>query len=223
VREYDRGVSYPRWSADGRHVYGGVSSASGGGIYGVDVENGEVTPLLLKADTRGVQVSADGQWVVYCRDRRMLRRNLRSGEEKELEGPNVYAVHLAFSPDGSRLAWIVNKVDEKAWVLKVMSFPDGTPKEIQRLRDPYSRIGWSPDSRFIYYPDNPAAVGGSDYTIYRVPAEGGTAQDLGLRLPSLEHLSVHPDGMRITFSTETINPEPAQLWVMENFLPPTKR
>jgi hypothetical protein len=37
-----------------------------------------------------------------------------------------------------------------------------------------------------------------------------------------EHLSIHPDGTRITFSTSTLNPEPAQLWVMENFLPPPK-
>jgi hypothetical protein len=56
-----------------------------------------------------------------------------------------------------------------------------------------------------------------------VPADGGTAQDLGSAANFHEHISVHPDGTRITFSTETLKPEPAQLWVMENFLPAIKR
>lgn len=222
VREYP-GVraSSTRWSPDGRHLYVTATNAGGGGIHRINVESGEATPVLLKANGGGVQVSADGQWVVYCGDRRIKRRSVQTGEEKELDGPDVYPVHLALSPDGGRLAWVL-KSDEKTWVLKVMPFPDGTPKEIHRLRDPYSRIGWSPDGRFIYYPDNPAA-GGDSYHLWRVPADGGPARDLGLGLPSLEHLSVHPDGTRITFSTETINPEPRQLWVMENFLPAPKR
>ena len=36
-------------------------------------------------------------------------------------------------------------------------------------------------------------------------------------------LSVHPDGLRITYSAISENPEPAQVWVMENFLPKDKR
>jgi Tol biopolymer transport system component len=221
VREYP-GVraSSTRWSQDGRYLYVTASNVGGGGIHRINFESGEVMPFLLKANGGGVQVSADGQWVVYCRDRRIQRRNVRSGEEKELDGPDVYPVHLALSTDGGRLAWVL-KSDEKTWVLKVMAFPDGTPREIQRLRDPYSRIGWSPDGRFIYYSDVPPA-GGSNYHLWRVPADGGPAQELGFRAPSLEHLSVHPDGSRITFSTETLNPEPPQLWVMENFLPPAK-
>ena len=54
---------------------------------------------------------------------------------------------------------------------------------------------------------------------WRVPAEGGAAEGLGSAANWHERVSVHPDGTRITFSTETLNPEPAQLLVMENFLP----
>ena len=215
VREYrdsSPGV-HPRWSPDGRYVFGSASWTSGGGIYRMDVETGEVTPFLLKANGGGLQISADGKWVVYCRDRRMLRRNVQSGEEKELDGPDVYPGHLALSRDGSRLAWVIRS-DEKKWILKVMPFPDGTPKEIHQLTDLDIRIAMSPDGRFIYYSDQGH--------LWRVPAEGGNAQDLGSAAPYHSHLSLHPDGTRITFSTSTLNPEPAQLWVMENFLPARK-
>ena len=70
--------------------------------------------------------------------------------------------------------------------------------------------------------DLPAARG-KTWHPWRVPADGGTAQDLGSLANLHKRLSVHPDGTRITFSTQTINPEPAQLWVMENFLPVVKR
>ncbi|MBM3957587.1 MAG: PD40 domain-containing protein [Gemmatimonadetes bacterium] len=106
--------------------------------------------------------------------------------------------------------------------MKVMPFPDGTPKDIQRVRDPDSRIAWSPDGRFIYYSDLPPA-GGKAYHLWRVPADGGTAQDLGSAANRHRNLSIHPDGLRITFSTGTLDPEPAQLWVMENFLPAPKK
>ena len=222
VREY-AGVrtGLTNWSPDGRYLYVTATSVGGGGVYRVNVESGEFTRLLPEAKASGGQVSADGQWIVFCRNRRVLRRNVQSGAEKELDGPDVYPGHLALSPDSSRLAWVVNS-DEKTWVLKVMPFPDGTPKEIQRLKDPDSRIAWSPDGRFIYYSDQPPA-GGSGWHLLRVPADGAPAQDLGFAAPFHQHLSVHPDGSRITFSTETLNPEPAQLWVMENFLPATKR
>jgi Tol biopolymer transport system component len=218
VREYP-GVraSTIRWSPDGRNLYVTGTNVERGGIHRIDVESGVVTRLPLEARGVGADVSADGQWIVYCRGDQLVRRNLQSGEEKELDGPGFWPGGLALSRDSSRLAWIIG-LEEKTRILKVMSFPDGTPKEIQRLKDPEWRIAWSPDGRFIYYSDVPPA-GGKDWDLWRVPAEGGTAQDLGSAASFHEHFSIHPDGSRITFSTETLNPEPTQLWVMENFLP----
>jgi len=36
------------------------------------------------------------------------------------------------------------------------------------------------------------------------------------------HLSIHPDGQHIAFSSMGANPEQPQVWVMENFLPKEK-
>jgi Tol biopolymer transport system component len=218
VREYPGvRVGLTSWSPDGRYLYVTATNVGGGGIHRVNVDSGEFTPVLPEAKASAGQVSADGQWIVFCRNRRVQRRNVQSGEEKELDGPDIYPGHLALSSDGRRLAWVVRS-DEKTWILKVMPFPDGAPTEIQRLKSPDDHIGWSSDATFIYYSDLPPG-GGKDWHLWRVPADGGTAQDLGSAANFHQRLSVHPDGTRITFSTETLNPEPAQLWVMENFLP----
>jgi Tol biopolymer transport system component len=82
-------------------------------------------------------------------------------------------------------------------------------------------LGWSPDGRFIYYFDR--APGTDEWRLRRVAAEGGQAQDLGLTSRYIDQLSVHPDGSRITYSGPPTTSEPPQVWVMENFLPATKR
>src|SRR5512139_3415921 len=79
-------------------------------------------------------------------------------------------------------------------------------------------LAWSPDGRFIYYSDNPTDKTGG-WRLRRVLAEGGDAQDVGPVMRYYRQLSVHPDGSRITFSSAPAKSEPAQVWVMENFLP----
>jgi len=227
VREFphDRVFLSPQWSPDGRHLYLLASNMSGRGVYRMDVESGEVAPFLGAGENQVVryfQVSADGKWMVYGRRSGILRRDAITGDEKELDRSAVSLGNLVLSPDGSHLAYAL-QIDEKTKVLKVTQFPDGTPKEIQRLTetDGPTEIAWSRDGRFIYYSDCPPA-GGNDWHLWRVPAEGGTPQDVGLGVRDFERLGVHPDGRRITFAAATINPERSQVWVMENFLPARK-
>jgi Tol biopolymer transport system component len=82
-------------------------------------------------------------------------------------------------------------------------------------------LAWSPDGRFIYYFDR--APGAGEWRLLRVAAEGGEAQDLGLTSRYFEQISIHPDGSRITYSGPPTTSEPSRVWVMENFLPATKR
>jgi Tol biopolymer transport system component len=227
VREYrpGKGFAYPRWAPDGQHLYLMAPSFEGRGIYRMDVQSGEVTPFLGAGADESVfslRASADQKWIVYSQDGktvdRLIRRNAESGQEHEIERARDLS-NVALSPDGSRLAWIL-KPDEKTRVLKVMEFPDGTPREIQKLTmvDNWNfDLGWSPDGRFIYYFDR--APGTGEWRLRRVAAEGGEAQDLGLTSRYFEQLSVHPDGSRITYSGPPTTSEPPQVWVMENFLP----
>ena len=231
VREYPHQVVFglPRWTSDGRHLYLRAAGPWGRGFHWMDVENGEVTPLLGTGEGESVgalRVSADQKWIVYAAGSkgvsRILRRDASTGEEKELDRTSFGFRSLALSRDGSHLAWLLG-VDKETKVLKVMPFPDGTPKEILRSTQPSAptEIAWSRDNRFIFFSfySDRAPSGGNNWHLWRVPAEGGTAQDLGMGIPNFEHPSIHPDGSRLTFSADTIDPERSQVWVLENFLP----
>jgi Tol biopolymer transport system component len=58
------------------------------------------------------------------------------------------------------------------------------------------------------------------YDLWRVPAEGGTPQKVGLAIGPPWIVRVHPDGQRIAFIAG--EPMRSEVWVMENFLPVTK-
>jgi Tol biopolymer transport system component len=110
VREYPGVRAFStRWSADGRSLYVTATNVGGGGIYRIDVESGTVTPVVPKARGLGVEISADGQWLVFCRAKRMLRQTSRAGE-KEVGSADVAPPDL--SRDGSRLAWVAGS-DER--------------------------------------------------------------------------------------------------------------
>ncbi len=53
--------------------------------------------------------------------------------------------------------------------------------------------------------------------LWRIPAEGGEPQNLGLTMRKIEHLSLHSDGRRIVFTGP--GPRPGnEVWAMENIL-----
>lgn len=233
VREYrlDKTYAYPRWTPDGRHLLLQATVADGQGVYRMDVGSGSITPLMAAGEgeyLHDFQLSRDGNWVVYARDRKplcqILRRHAGTGEEQELDHSSFDNSTVALAPDGGRAAWIL-RVDEKTRVLKVADFPDGAPKELTRFALSGSFIislAWSPDGRFIYYHDLPTDRTG-EWRLRCIPAAGGDPQDLGVVMRHFRQISVHPDGSRITFSSPPNTVEPSQVWVIENFLPASRR
>jgi Tol biopolymer transport system component len=237
----------PRWSPDGRFIladarerdYAGPLMDSQG-LYRIDVQTGSFTPLVQTTATiAGIDSptwSPDGR-VIYERrpplgDRsRIVARDLETGEEKELYRavPPAHVHHwptsnLAVSPDGQRLAfvWSDAKNVERATALMVLPSAGGEPRELLRAQDP-AVIGvpaWTPDSRHILYA---RSVWGEKPTfeLWRISADGGEAQNLGLVMEGLEPcgLSVHPDGKRIAFTAGTDREE---VWVLKDFLPAVK-
>ncbi|MBP1779632.1 MAG: hypothetical protein H6Q86_5643, partial [candidate division NC10 bacterium] len=57
------------------------------------------------------------------------------------------------------------------------------------------------------------------FSLWRVSAEGGEPQELGLGMANFENLSAHPDGVRLAFSSLGPTMKLPSVWVMENFLP----
>jgi Tol biopolymer transport system component len=220
--------SFTRWTPDGRHLLVQASSQYGSGIYQVDIQSEEVTEFLKVEGEKkpyDAQVTPDGKEVVYSQDDdkgktyRFLVRDIETGRERELARTSFVNSTAALSPDGKHLAMIF-RPEEKLRVLQVMDFPEGSLKEILKFKfggDHYIDLAWSPDSRFIYFSQMPNDS--SNWDLWRVPMEGGNAQNLGIKMKRFESLSIHPDGRRISFASIPQEGEFPQVWVLENFLP----
>jgi Tol biopolymer transport system component len=219
----------PRWTPDGRSILVQADVTSGQGIYRMDATTGEVVPFIPirkegKESRGSAQLSADGKLIFYVREDgktklcQILVRNLETGEEKELDRAPFDNHSIALSPDGRRLALLI-RAEKQLRVLKVMPSNGGKQTELRRFEQSgrwIIDIAWTPDGRYIFF-----SKGRPDgkWELWRIPSEGGEPQNLGLAMNRFQHLSVHPDGRRITFASRPTEAELPEVWVMENFLP----
>ncbi len=220
----------PRWSPDGRSfVVDGKDTQGRQGIYRVDAQTGETTPIVQTES--GIATfpswSPDGKAIFYHSfDRKLhqlLRRDLETGRESEvyrLASP-AYVRGQAVSPDGRRWAFSRGDPATRSMVLMLVPASGGEPRELIRLKEPESigfySLAWTPDGRqvlFVKREDVPGAEARN--SLWRVSVEGGAAQKIELGVPNPRGIRFHPDGRRIAFSA---GENAAEIWVLENFLP----
>ncbi|MCH7825134.1 MAG: PD40 domain-containing protein [Acidobacteria bacterium] len=227
-----------RWSPDGRSfLVSGRDNNRREGLYQIDAQTGDVTPIAVSR-TKPVPVSQrnmwhaawslDGKAIFYVHHTddescEILVRDMQTGREMQLYRPDArtHLSDLALSTDGQRLAFAssTKRSHVAAEALLVMPAAGGTPRELLRLpqetagRFTYS-IAWTRDgsqllfSRRVGEPSRPSEL-------WRISAQGGEPERLGLPLWGRGGVRVHPDGRRIAFSY----PErKSGLWVIENFL-----
>jgi len=244
VREFnykDKFVNFyrPRWCPDGRSILLLAEDfQSGGSIYKIDVQTGEATLLIPKKEKKSSGalwspvMSHDGKLLFYIHENMsdkyypVVVRDLETGKEEELlRNPPYDNNTIALSPDGQRLALLLRE-EENLRVLKVMSIKGGEPVELHRFEFKGRNIidiDWSPDGRYIYFSKRKPDSEEGKWELWRVLAKRGEAENLGLTMPALGHLSVHPDGERITFHSLSGQAMPPEIWVMKNFLPKDKK
>ena len=77
-------------------------------------------------------------------------------------------------------------------------------------------IDWTPDGRYVIFGKGYNSIQKPMVELWRISADGGEPQRLGIAMDQIAGLRVHPDGRRIAF---TAGQTKSEVWVMENFLP----
>ena len=236
--QYYRGL---RWSPDGRSLLvKGRDNKGRWGLYQLDARTGAVTPIVQTTGSGGSrpEYSPDGRTIFYWRSgdgngvdgpTRIVARDLESGEESDLlhaAPPSSISHLMVVSPDGQRLAFFMGDRDTQSMALKVMPAAGGEPRELLRVHRPdffhlgnYDALAWTPDGRELLFGKGTAVSGGRMVELWRISAEGGAPQRVGLAMDRISHLRFHPDGRRIVFDALDARPENNEVWVMEHFLP----
>jgi len=224
-----------RWTPDGKAVVVPESEYwKGENLIRIDVQTGQVTSLMpLPALVElAFDFSRDSNIVFYVRPfappdvnaERLVARDLRSGRETVvIEKRGIYAG--AVSPDGQRL--LIATWEGKSQVLLVMPVAGGEARELVRVdgekETPFwgNPPSWTPDGRYIVFLKSAKGNAPSQWQLWRVAAEGGEPQRIGL-IPGRQLLAgvrLHPDGRRLAICDYKVDFE---VWVMENFLPAPK-
>jgi Tol biopolymer transport system component len=230
MRMYD-----PRFSADGEDVFVWGRTETGHlGLYRFDATTGERSRVMEQGEGStvwGYAVSPHGEalYLSRCDDEeeacRLLERDLESATETEIyRGPREEPLTIALSPDGGALAF-VNRHPDKAGaerIVRVVPTAGGTARDIYRFSHPTNasvRVEFSADGKSLLLPRRKAPPGDLADSLFRLPISGGEPQDLGLTMVDLSHLSAHPDGERLLFSSRGAEKKNNEIWVMEDFLP----
>ena len=222
-----------RWTPDGKAVVVPASEAGKGeNLIRIDVQTGQVTSLMPLAALRGVprfEISPDGNTIFYVRPSGLVARDVRSGQEKVvIEKKGLYMGLV--SPDGQRLLIGVN--EKGSQILLLMPAAGGEARELVRVDGEkevpfWGSAAWTPDGHYVAFlkgikTEAEIPYRARQWQLYRVAAEGGEPQRLGLNFTGqlTGELRLHPDGRRVAIDRVNVDLE---VWVMENFLPPAAR
>lgn len=228
-----RRLAGTRWSPDGRFLYLAAWDDQSMGIYRVDTKTGTIVPIVRDEGPQQIHshnISPDGKALIYVRRDhaalkapfRILSRDMTTGEEMELYVDNAEngRLRIELSPDGERLA-VINLNKRKT--LRLIPTRGGEPRDLltfEESRSLFSPLEWTPDGKYLLFLRERSAKDGPRLSLWRIPAEGGEPQELGLGMANFENLSVHPDGVQLAFSSVGSTIKSPSVWVMENFLPP---
>jgi Tol biopolymer transport system component len=206
------------WHPDGRSVI----VVGGGGIIRVDIQSGQMSPVVTEGSGfHSPRCTPDGRFVYYEEDTsweqkvfRIMRVDLETKERKEMYRSTQQIIRLDISPDGRSLAFL----EAADSALKVMPIEGGRPRLVYKFNAGWSTsVAWSPDGKYLFYARVPEGESKSgNIELWRIPSEGGEPVKLPLVAKGMENVRIHPDGKQISFNTVE---RKAETWVMENFLP----
>jgi Tol biopolymer transport system component len=222
-----RGIGGPRFTPDGRHVIvRGIDdkAAPGLGLYRVDVAAGSTELLVgVSGPSQRSDISPDGARLYYRRfmpqgQMAFVERVVAIGTERMLAQRSNLG-NLFLSPDGRYIATASRDVNAKSRAALVIPTNGGALREPMSApeSDQLSILMWAPDSRSFFV----RRVSAGRHELLRVPLDGAP-QQIDLDISQINGpVRVGPDGKSIAYAVRAVA-KPAELWVLDNFLPVTK-
>jgi len=198
------------------------------GIFAIDAESGEVSQIA-KIPIESVQVDPGQNWspdgkAIFYKGRSLeksggfviRRKDLTTGEEKDVHRGIQTQRAMKISPDGTRFVYTRADRSTKSHVLGILDIQSDKELELWRvpeadspsLEDP----AWTPDGRHVLVARN--LKQGAE--LWRFPAAGGPGEKLHFFPEESWGFVMHPSAKRMAFTQSRTNYE---LWVLENFLP----
>ncbi len=200
-------VTMPTWSPDSKRIAYQLRHRNSFEVYVIDTDNGSERTIadLSARPARSLEWSPRGDWIVFSAYRGGVYRLYRmrpDGSQIDFIAsiPLVNEQSYFWSPDGEWIAlFSPDKQDLKADLYRVRVDGSG----LQHLTDVNSSaatlsVGWSPDSQWISF----TGYADKKASFYRMPASGGTVQNLTpepLSLQGLYRPAWSPDGQWIAF------------------------
>ncbi len=230
----------PIWFPDGRSflVLARMNGNRSRGFYRVDSSTGK-SELLHSVDNRTMssyRLSPDGKSIYYCfqgvedadpnkfATGQILRFDI-GGEKPVVLAEDRWFISIALSPEGKQIAFLeshqrpkgVKKTTSSISVAPVDALPG---HEIFRSSEwgggsRYNGMAWSTDGRYIVFVREAADQQG--HALWRIPASGGTPEQIAEGSILINNPGFHPDGRQIVFAASESGA--GEIWALENFLP----
>jgi Tol biopolymer transport system component len=189
----------------------------------IDLHAGKVVQLAtqsIRVAPDSWSLSPDGRFLYLRRARQVTRVDIEKGTGQtihQLDPRENDLRAVAVSPDGGQVA--VATAGEE---IRILSSDGKNSRTLYRagpdsLGGPASwALTWTPDGQRLVF----GLQSGSDSTnvsLWQLPVSGGEPQALGITMPQLHAVRIHPDGRRILFIARSPGSS-GELWAMDNVL-----
>ena len=217
----DPGDAFPTWSPDGQRVAFYRFSEHGTAIYTVPALGGTEQRLHTGSSGPGLGWSPDGKVLAFSEGQEDKNRawitllSLADSAVHPLTSPSnqEYDSAPAFSPDGSKVAFIRGIVAGVVSDLYVVSVTGGIPKQLTFDKTwIFGSPTWTPDGRDIVFSSGRGGQG----ALWRVPASGGTPQPVAGVGVIAWAPSISPKGNRLVYQQMSFKDSLFRLNLTEN-------
>lgn len=184
-------------SPDGKSIFFSSNRTGQIHVWRMNADGSDQTQLTQKEGGYPLFVSADGRWLYYHHAlHRTVWRVLTTPSGEEQSFLEIRNDRFAFSPDGSRIAFLEKEGDEDH--LKIISLADGQTVKTFKLADETAnlvQLKWSPNGENLAY----VLDGGENEikTLWFQPLDGRTPRQiasLGEEQIALFGFELSPDG-----------------------------